>query len=243
VSAVAASAVLLLAVLLAGVWQFWLLQGSLQRQAALSNAMVTERDRLLQLVNEETGVRGYSATGNVRRARHDLVIGKTSFDELRSADALSEQQVAAELHAQQIHTLLLVRAGLVAGVLLCGILLLCAIGFAIVIRRAMRYRAHSLLDPLTGASNRRGATAAIEALTQAHDSRAFGLVFIDLDGFKKVNDAYGHAAGDAILRRVAERLRAELREGDEVCRLGGDEFLCIVSPPATLDQVRRVAQP
>lgn len=85
-------------------------------------------------------------------------------------------------------------------------------------------------DQLTGLPNR---TLFLDRLTQAisvsnRASRAISLLFIDLDGFKPVNDTYGHAIGDRLLKEVAERLLACLREGDTAARLGGDEFVIIL---------------
>lgn len=86
------------------------------------------------------------------------------------------------------------------------------------------------VDVLTGLLNRRVFHDRLEqALKRAERAgRLVGLLFIDLDGFKKINDAHGHDAGDAALREVARRLQRCVRGGDSLCRLGGDEFTVIM---------------
>ncbi len=96
-------------------------------------------------------------------------------------------------------------------------------------RRATARRA--LVDPLTGLPNRRAVV--VDLLAQARRARRQGgvvsLVLIDLDSFKAVNDLQGHAAGDALLRRVGVTLRHATR-GSEVCgRIGGDEFAALIA--------------
>jgi diguanylate cyclase (GGDEF)-like protein len=95
-------------------------------------------------------------------------------------------------------------------------------------RHAMLIRTQETLaatDPLTGIPNRR---AFLDRLSAAVEAAAWGhptvVCLVDLDGFKAVNDAGGHAAGDAVLTAVGSALAAAVRETDTVARLGGDEF-------------------
>jgi diguanylate cyclase (GGDEF)-like protein len=81
-------------------------------------------------------------------------------------------------------------------------------------------------DPLTGVANRRGFVAALDQFDRAHKSR-LGLIMLDLDGFKPINDTFGHSSGDAILVQVSERLKELAAEGAPVARLGGDEFAIV----------------
>ena len=90
-------------------------------------------------------------------------------------------------------------------------------------------------DPLTGVLNRRGFTERFEAELSEHvrhGGRPLGLMVVDLDGFKRVNDTNGHAAGDELLCEVAAALAADLRPADVVGRLGGDEFAVLLPRPA-----------
>jgi len=298
----ATASVLLLATLIAGIVQFAQVKRSLQTQAAIARATFAEHDKLLQMVNQETGVRGYVATGDeqylsiyfsARRAwqrdqqatrdtpalvpavvarvgqsnaaaaqlqryfddeialvrsgktqlaKAHLAAGKVHFDQLRALDASIHTEIDSVLEQQRARTRALVQAALAAAAGLCAVVLLWIAAFVFLLRRAVRYQRRSVRDPLTGAYNRGGAIQAIDAQIHAARGGQFGLIFLDLDGFKKVNDAYGHAAGDSILQTVTQRLANELRSNDTISRLGGDEFLCVIAAPANVEEVRAVAQ-
>ena len=100
----------------------------------------------------------------------------------------------------------------------------------------------TLIDPLTELLNRRGLQQAISReLQQVHAGRPAAAVVVDLDDFKSVNEALGHAVGDVVLKEMARRLRASVRDIDEVGRIGGDEFLLIL-PGTEPAEVARVAE-
>ena len=83
-------------------------------------------------------------------------------------------------------------------------------------------------DVLTGLPNRIGLKQALEASLMRYDgSRPLALIYVDLDGFKSVNDSHGHKTGDQLLQLVSDRLRRLVRAGDLVARIGGDEFIVL----------------
>jgi diguanylate cyclase (GGDEF)-like protein len=84
-------------------------------------------------------------------------------------------------------------------------------------------------DALTGLLNRIGLASAIETrwLDRRPGSQEVALLYLDLDGFKAVNDTHGHAMGDRLLQKVAERLQGLIRVGDDAARIGGDEFVVL----------------
>ncbi|MCG2584130.1 bifunctional diguanylate cyclase/phosphodiesterase [Massilia sp. TS11] len=113
-------------------------------------------------------------------------------------------------------------------------------------RKAVEQRLDHLhhYDELTGLSNR---ALMIDRLSQAmtfagRANRHVGVLFIDLDRFKYINDSLGHAAGDTVIIEAAQRLRRHLREGDTVARTGGDEFVVLMSDVVREDEVALQAQ-
>jgi len=108
-------------------------------------------------------------------------------------------------------------------------------------REELRKRAS--FDELAGCYNRRSIMLALEANIESGEHRAErGVVFVDVDQFKAVNDQHGHAAGDAVLRNVAQLLKEVARERDMLGRVGGDEFLMVCPDIGGPDQAMTLAE-
>jgi diguanylate cyclase (GGDEF)-like protein len=110
-------------------------------------------------------------------------------------------------------------------------------------RQRERIRELATHDALTGVP---GLMLALDRLEQSlramqRSGAKVGLLFLDLDGFKSINDSLGHAAGNVVLQVVAQRLVGLLRSGDTVARIGGDEFLVLLTNPASEQDVQCVA--
>jgi diguanylate cyclase (GGDEF)-like protein len=102
----------------------------------------------------------------------------------------------------------------------------------------------SLHDFVTGIPNRQLFNEHLEkaiALAQ-RGGWILGVMFLDLDGFKRINDNYGHAIGDKVLQGVAQRLQEQVRGGDTACRYGGDEFLYLLVNPRNIENIEGIAQ-
>ncbi|MCU1483875.1 MAG: diguanylate cyclase/phosphodiesterase & domain with sensor(s) [Actinomycetia bacterium] len=101
-------------------------------------------------------------------------------------------------------------------------------------RRALEQelRAAALKDPLTGLANRRALAERLEDAQRRRDRHGgdIGLLYLDLDHFKAVNDSHGHDVGDRVLIETGRRLVAVTRQVDTVCRMGGDEFVVLCTP-------------
>jgi cyclic di-GMP phosphodiesterase Gmr len=120
----------------------------------------------------------------------------------------------------------------------------CVVGTGVDVTRERLAEAHwrqkAQTDPLTGLANRIAFEEAIEQHVDLQTGLGCGVLFCDLDSFKQVNDTYGHAAGDQLLVRIAERLTSAVRHGDLVARLGGDEF-AVLLPAVGLIEMRALA--
>jgi diguanylate cyclase (GGDEF)-like protein len=97
------------------------------------------------------------------------------------------------------------------------------------------------VDALTGAGNRRRLDAELPRILELAEGRPTAVCMLDLDHFKAVNDTFGHPAGDALLRAVAQVLRLAVRPGDAIYRYGGEEF-CIVLPDTDTEAASAVAE-
>ena len=97
----------------------------------------------------------------------------------------------------------------------------------------------SVLDPLTGLYNRRYATEHLDKINSRSQEtgKPFALMLLDIDNFKRVNDAHGHPTGDRVLKEFAQRIQDNMRGVDLVSRLGGEEFL-VAMPDTTQDEAR-----
>lgn len=129
---------------------------------------------------------------------------------------------------------------LVAAVVLVVIRHMVTLGQLYRVHRWLSHRA--LHDPLTGAANRTLLGELLDASASEEPAQGPGLIYLDLNGFKNINDTLGHRAGDALLRAITDRLRECVRGNDTVARVGGDEFVLLLDPaparPAQLlDQI------
>ena len=162
-------------------------------------------------------------------------------DNYKVLESFIRKAVGAGLH-RPVVSALVIGSGALAGLQLArqgrvfaaiGVSLslsaLAALAAWLLTRRMRTAERAALRDPLTGLPNRKLLDDRVEqALARSRrTSESFALMVIDLDGFKGVNDAWGHESGDAVLRSIARRLQSVVRESDTVARVGGDEFVIL----------------
>ncbi|WP_431265753.1 diguanylate cyclase domain-containing protein [Roseateles chitinivorans] len=182
----------------------------------LSSAVIAERDGPDALRH---GLDARIANDSAKRLRQLL-------DTMESA----ERALLAERQEQQSRGLLSVKRSALA---LAALFIAFTLGMIVYASRLVRASDRDMTqlatsadtDLLTGLANRR----ALERRAQELAGLPISVIVFDLDDFKPVNDRYGHAAGDAVLRAVGQRLRAQCRDGDVPARVGGDEFVLLLS--------------
>jgi diguanylate cyclase (GGDEF)-like protein len=203
-----------------------------------------------------------SATYDWNRSNDDLVAGRQSIE--AAIDRLGEQQqkyraaldegetlekfIGDEVGAMRERVSVLERRWALASVALAALGGAAALMVLLMMRLSHQQSTLARTDPLTGLFNRLGfeELATRELLRARRNGSAITLVTFDLDGFKQVNDARGHAAGDRLLRAVGEAIRAAVREIDVAARLGGDEFAMLLPdnraepPERAVERVRKV---
>jgi diguanylate cyclase (GGDEF)-like protein len=177
--------------------------------------------------------------------------GKRYMESLRSdlGQLLNDWREKRRVAARDAHVRLVYGTAALAVV---AVLVCCLLVYTLFIQRCAfaKIHAHSAAldreaahDPLTGLPNRHRLLAAIDALAtpSADDLRRTGLLYLDIDGFKSVNDALGHSAGDAVLCELGEALRVATRKQDMLARVGGDEFVLLATDCGDDEQLRQLA--
>ncbi|HRH79736.1 MAG TPA: GGDEF domain-containing protein [Thiobacillaceae bacterium] len=104
-----------------------------------------------------------------------------------------------------------------------------------------QHRRDALIDPLTGLFNRRALEQHLESLWPESEERPLAVLLLDIDHFKRINDTYGHAVGDVVIRHVADTMRKCIRGEDVAVRYGGEEFMVLL-PSTPLDGAVKVAE-
>ncbi|AHL77652.1 hypothetical protein CH92_11650 [Stutzerimonas stutzeri] len=111
------------------------------------------------------------------------------------------------------------------------------------LREALRHeQRRAMIDPLTGAWNRLGLTRLFDVIrSNLPKNHEVAIAYCDLDNFKRINERYGHATGDEALKLTAQAMTSVLREGDILCRLGGEEFV-VLAPVRSESEITSIAE-
>jgi diguanylate cyclase (GGDEF)-like protein len=161
--------------------------------------------------------------------------------------AFACRAIAALLHLGGSETTMVTVDAVQAGFMLVAAFLAMTWNYGLLMMAIDRLRGDAaelaLIDDLTGAGNRRRLLQRMdeECAMARRTARPYALLAIDLDGFKAVNDGFGHSAGDDCLKQFAQAAQDQLRPGDTLARCGGDEF-CIVLPDTDLQQAGEIAR-
>jgi diguanylate cyclase (GGDEF)-like protein/PAS domain S-box-containing protein len=180
-----------------------------------------------------------------RIARNDQAALVDALDAVLHCGAPTELELAVNHSAGVLRCSLSIRAvKAMSGTVTSAILCVTDVTERVRLRAELERRAH--FDTLTGCHNRASIIEVLETALRHSEQTEKGIavVFVDLDRFKEINDRFGHAAGDELLRLTGERLLSSVRAGDIVGRLGGDEFLIVcpdvATPAVALDIAHRI---
>jgi diguanylate cyclase (GGDEF)-like protein len=183
--------------------------------------------------SEDQAVPDYSSASRTSQPTAASASGPQWFGALSIADAswrvLATPAAGGQLSTRYDRALIVLVAGLIVTSFVVGYLGLASRNSRQLALANQRVLDLARLDALTGLPNRAFFLDRLQQV-EAHERQyggSFSVIMIDLDRFKNVNDSLGHAAGDALLRQVANRLRSAIRDSDVVARLGGDEFAII----------------
>jgi diguanylate cyclase (GGDEF)-like protein len=173
-------------------------------------------------------------------------LAKDAYHALRGSEQWWSDELAAiraEMHAllRIAVATLLAFVGLVTAVLVTMACLQRRV-FQQIVDTSERLDAQLVQDPLTGLMNRRMILSMVDAHEQARHVERLACLYLDVDGFKQVNDTWGHPEGDRLLREIADVLRDNARGDDVVARMGGDEFVMWVTGFVTYADLMAMAQ-
>lgn len=217
-------------------WEIDLRRSEAEMEATLGNfeaayeAMVIFHREKTALQQENAAERQQTRREGLENERQALRI--ELLQQQARVRSLELEKQRGDLRQQRLWTVLLIVGGLILGGMVLWRL-----------RDLRRLRELSIRDPLTGVGNRRHAFDRLASrLRELDTSRGeLALVLLDLDDFKSVNDRHGHPAGDRVLQAIASALSALLRPGDELSRIGGEEFLMLL-PRTGVDGACTVAE-
>jgi diguanylate cyclase (GGDEF)-like protein len=231
-------------------------------EAARTLYEATENRRFLEKVHEERAL-AFAAAGawdQAYRARTAQLELQRVLGEQAREEQTSRLRVQFDAEKKEAENRALVRENTLRGqalqararvarlqlaVLVLSAAVIAALGLLVwrQVRNARRLRITALTDELTRLPNRRHTMMVADEQVRAARARGtgFGVLVLDVDHFKRINDTFGHEVGDAVLRRVAEAFRASLRDGDHVGRTGGEEFVAVL-PGAAAGAAAEVAE-
>ena len=218
-------------------------------EAARVHFAATDNRRFLEKVHEERAL-SYAATGawdQAYRARSAQLELQRALGEQAREEQTSRLRVQFDAEKKEAENRALTRENTLRGqalaararvarlqlaVLALSAAVIAALGLLVwrQVRNARRLRITALTDELTRLPNRRHTLMVADEQVRAARVRGtgFGVLVLDVDHFKRINDTFGHEVGDAVLRRVADAFRASLRDGDHVGRTGGEEFVAVL---------------